>query len=178
MISINVSLTKSYFRPPMVKIISALVIEAIYLDLGDKQQLLDEYQDVEEYSGHICNNAQFEVQINDVVIGTVNMNNAGGTFYPYEDLQNIPLAISNSPNAWYGSFNSRYSRIDISEQQAESIVAHSSSEIIQVSLRPLSQTPHNDVTWLRISLKENNRLKVVENVRMVSNTYYPVKVTQ
>ena len=177
MLSINASLNKSYFEPPMVKIISALVIEAIYLAIGDKQQLLDEYQDVEEYSGHICNNAQFEVLINNVVIGTVNMNNDNGSFYPHNDSLNIPIPISKIPNTWNGSSYSRYSRIDISKEQAENIVSNSGSETIQIFLRPLSNSPHNDITWLRISLKDGNGLKVVENVRMVPNIDYSVKVT-
>ena len=178
MLSINASLNKSYFGPPMVKIISALVIEAIYLDIGDKQQLLDEYQDVEGYSGHFCNNAQFEVVINNVVIGTVNMNNDNGSFYPYNDSRNIPAPISKIPNTWNGSSYSRYSRINISEEQAKIIVSNSGSETIQIFLRPLSNSPHNDITWLRISLKDGNGLKVVENVRMNANIYYPVKVTE
>ena len=178
MLSINASLNKSYFGPPMVKIISALVIEAIYLAIGDKQQLLDEYQDVEEYSGHLCNNAQFEVVINNVVIGTVNMNNAGEGFHPYNDLRNFPTPISKVPNTWNGSSYARYNRIDISKEQAQIIVSNSDSETVQIFLRPLSSSPHNDITWLRISLKDGNGLKVVKNVRMISNTYYSVKVTQ
>ena len=39
-------------------------------------------------------------------------------------------------------------------------------------------SPHNHVTWLPISVKEDNRLKVVENIRMISNIYYSVKVTE
>ncbi len=178
MLSINASLNKSYFGPPMVKIISALVIEAIYLDTGDKQHLLNEYLDVEEYYGHVCNNAQFEVLINNVVIGTVNMNNQNGNIYPYNDSYNFPTPISKVPNTWNGSRYSRYSRIDISEEQAQIIVSNSGSETIQIFLRALSNSPHNDITWLRISLKDANGLKVVENVRMISNIFYPVKVTE
>ena len=179
MLSINASLNKSYFGPPMVKIISALVIEAIYLSGSeDKQQLLDEYQDVEQYGGHMCNNAQFEVLINNVVIGTVNMNNDNVGKYPYNDSRNFPTPISKVPNTWNGSSSSRYSRIDISKEQAKIIVSNSGSETIQIFLRALSNSPHNDITWLRISLKDGNGLKVVENVRMNANIYYSVKVTQ
>ena len=178
MLSINASLNKSYFGPPMVKIISALVIEAIYLKGGDKQHLLNEYQDVGEYSGHVCNKAQFEVLVNNVVIGTVNMNNDNVGEYPYNDLRNFPTPISKVPNTWNGSSYARYSRIDISKEQAENIVSNSDSETIQIFLRPLSSSPHNDITWLRISLKDGSGLKVVENVRMIPNIFYPVKVTQ
>lgn len=178
MLSVNASLNKSYFGPSIVQIISALVIEAVYLEEGDKQQFLDEYQDVEQYGGHVCNDAQFEVLVNNVVIGTVNMNNDNGGEYPYNDSRNFPTPISKVPNTWNGSNYSRYSRIDISKEQAENIVSNSGSETIQIFLRPLSSSPHNDVTWLRISLKDGNGLKVVENVRMISNIFYPVKVTQ
>ena len=178
MLSINASLNKSYFGTPMVKIISALVIEAIYIDAVDKQHLLNEYQDVEGYSGHVCNNAQFEVLVNDVVIGTVNMNNDNGGGYPYNDSRNFPTPISKVPNTWNGSRYARYSRIDISKEQAQIIVSNSRSETIQIFLRALSNSPHNDITWLRISLKDGNGLKVVENVRMHTNIYYPVNVTQ
>ena len=35
-------------------------------------------------------------------------------------------------------------------------------------------SPRNDVTWLQISVKDDNCLKVVE---MISNAYYSVNVT-
>ena len=134
------------------------------------------YHTINSFGNHQCNNAKFSVFANDVYIGDINLNNSGtGQSAPYDDELNTPLALTES-EVWTGDSLSRYSRIDITKQQAEQIIQNSNSSVISFKVTPQASSPHSDITWLRISRKIDNNLQIVVDLLATLNTNYPVDV--
>jgi hypothetical protein len=104
--------------------------------------------------GHGCNRAKFDIMANNVNIGQVNMNNAGGI---YDDV-NRPPTYPNYPGASSGD---RYNALSITSQQAQSIAANSPNGFIDFSFdcaciwsganqNCVGSSCHTDVSWVRI----------------------------
>ena len=104
--------------------------------------------------GHGCNRAKFDIMANNVNIGQVNMNNAGGA---YDDVNRPP----NYPNYPGASSGDRYNALSITSQQAQSIGANSPNGLIDFSFdcaciwsgpnqNCQGSTCHTDVSWVRI----------------------------
>lgn len=96
--------------------------------------------------GHVCNRAVFDLVINGVVVGQVNMNNAGGEY----DNQNRPDD--------YTSANDRYSEVTLTNEQVLEILEI--SHLLDISLECAciagvncqSAQCHNSVSWLRLEV--------------------------
>lgn len=159
------------------EIIGSVVIEGLYLNSQSDLNLLPlRYHTINSFGSHQCNNAKFSIFANDVYIGDINLNNSGiGQSAPYDDELNTPLALTES-EVWTGDSLSRYSRIDITKQQAEQIIQNSNSSVINFKITPQASSPHSDITWLRISRKIDNNLQIVVDLLATLNTNYPVDV--
>lgn len=163
--------------PPenIVDIIGSVVVEGMYVESYDLGLLPLSYQNVAVGSGHICNNAKFAVYANDVYIGDINLNNdVLGQLSPYDNQQNTPSPLTNG--TWTGWIGSRYSRIDITAQQASEIVGSGNSTVLQFKLVGYASTPHTNITWLRISRNVSNQLQIVQDVLAQLDQEYPVDV--
>lgn len=159
----------------VIAIMGAVVIEGMYVESQDLSRLPAAYQNIAVGSGHVCNNAKFAVYANDVHIGDINLNNDSlGQTPPYDNQQNTPSVLTGG--TWSGSSNARYSRIDITAQQAAQIIGNTSSTVIQLKLTALSSSPHTNITWLRVSRKVNNQLQIVQDVLADLNQLYSVDV--
>jgi len=104
--------------------------------------------------GHGCNRAKFDIMANNVNIGQVNMNNAGGI---YDDVNRPP----NYPNYPGASAGDRYNALSVTSQQAVNIANNSSDGLIDFSFdcaciwsgpnqNCQGSTCHTDVSWVRI----------------------------
>ena len=104
--------------------------------------------------GHGCNRAVFDILANNVVLGQVNLNNAGGI---HDDV-NRPPSYPNYPGASSGD---RYNALSITSQQAQSIAANSPNGLIDFSFdcaciwsganqNCVGSSCHTDVSWVRI----------------------------
>ncbi len=163
--------------PPenIVDIIGSVVVEGIYIESYDIGLLPLSYQNIAAGSGHMCNNAKFAVYANNVYIGDINLNNdILGQSSPYDNQKNTPSVLTGG--TWTGSSTSRYSRIDITAQQASQIVGNSNSTVLQFKLIGLSSNPHTNITWLRISRNIDSQLQVVQDVLAQLGQEYPVDV--
>ena len=158
-------------------IIGSVVIEGLYLNSESDLNLLPtRYHTITSFGGHECNNAKFSIFANDVYIGDINLNNSGaGQNSPYNDELNTPLPLTES-EVWTGDMSSRYSRIDITKEQAEQIIQNNNSSVINFKVVPQASSPHSDITWLRISRKIENNLQIVVDLLATLNTNYPVDV--
>lgn len=151
--------------------INALVIEALYLSIGDSQFLPVEYRNIVEDGGHECNQAQFSMSINNVPVGLINMNNVGNAVYPYNNDHNTPAPLVGG--IWNGSGYARYSRIDVTLEQAREIIQSSNSSTIALRMVGVVPNPHSNITWLRICKKRNNTLeKIVDTLAVNDMDYY------
>lgn len=158
-----------------VDIIGSVVVEGMYIESYDLGLLPLSYRNIAVGFVHICNNAKFAVYANDVYIGDINLNNDTlGQSLPYDNQSNTPSVLTGG--TWTGSPNARYSRIDITTQQASQIVANSNSTVLQFKLIGLSSNPHSDITWLRISRNVGSQLQVVQDVLAQLGQEYPVDV--
>lgn len=159
----------------VIAIVGAVVIEGMYVEAQDISLLPAAYQNITPGSGHTCNNAKFSVYANEIYIGDINLNNdAVGQAPPYDNQQNTPSVLTGG--TWSGAANARYSRIDITAQQAAQIIGSSNSTVIQIKLTALSSSPHTNITWLRVSRKVNNQLQIVQDVMADLNQLYSVDV--
>lgn len=159
----------------IVAIISSVVVEGIYIESYDIGLLPPKYQNTAVDSGHSCNNAKFVVYANDVYIGDINLNNETlGQSSPYDNQGNTPSVLTGG--TWTGSPAARYSRIDITAQQASQIVGNSNSTVLQFKLIGLASSPHTNTTWLRISRNVGSQLQVVQDVLAQLDQEYPVDV--
>lgn len=104
------------------------------------------------YGGHTCNRAVFNITANDIIIGTVSLNNAGGPM----DLEN---RIPGYPNYIGQSVKDRYSEFTIDAETAEILSQSSSDGSITLKFEcaaceGLEDCPpgtcHQDVSWMRI----------------------------
>lgn len=146
-------------KPPLETILSSLTIEAFYVEDQEVPRLRTEYLNLSDLSGHFCNNAQFYVMINGIQVGTVNMNNEGGSeLFPRNDDLNYPTAISKT-GAWaltgVGSYAARYSRIDITEEQAQALLGIDNASILNITLVETTPNVHTDITWIRLSTRSS-----------------------
>lgn len=159
----------------VIAIVGAVVIEGMYVESQDLSRLPASYQNIAVGSGHVCNNAKFAVYANEVYIGDINLNNdSTGQAPPYDNQQNTPSVLTGG--TWSGASTARYSRIDITAQQASQIIGNTSSTVIQLKLTALSSSPHTNITWLRVSRKVNNQLQIVQDVLADLNQLYSVDV--
>lgn len=163
--------------PPenIVDIIGSVVVEGMYIESYDLGLLPLSYQNIAVGSGHVCNRAKFAVYANDVYIGDINLNNEIlGQPSPYDNQENTPSVLTGG--TWTGSSYARYSRINITAQQASQIVANSNSTILQFKLIGLADNPHTNITWLRISRNIGSQLQIVQDVLAQLGQEYPVDV--
>ena len=104
--------------------------------------------------GHGCNRAVFDILANSVVLGQVNLNNAGGI---HDDV-NRPPTYPNYPGASSGD---RYNALSITSSQAQSIASNSPNGLIDFSFdcaciwsganqNCVGSSCHTDVSWVRI----------------------------
>ncbi len=163
--------------PPenIVDIIGSVVVEGVYIESYELGLLPLSYQNIAVGPDHACNNAKFAVYANDVYIGDINLNNDTlGQPSPYDNQGNTPSVLTGG--TWTGSDKARYSRIDVTAQQASQIVANSNSTILQFKLIGLADEPHADITWLRISRNIGSQLQIVQDVLAQLDQEYPVDV--
>ena len=149
--------------------LKSLTIEAFYIEEEAIPLLKPEYQNLTGMSGHLCNRAQFKVFINGLNIGHVNLNNeGGGQPYPRNTENNGIRAITNNgvdfPNA-------KYSRIDVSEEQAQILAKLDNKSLLNISLSELIPDPHHGVTWVRLSVRTESGSLVKLYDQLVSLNY-------
>lgn len=157
--------------------LNGLTVETIYLRATtDQDLLLDEYAHACMNTGHICNGALYEIYGNGIYLGDSRMNNNNGTggaltdygTYICEDYKNTPDAISKT-GVWTGDVASRYSRIELTQQQALDIAnAVGGGTVIDFELLAAMDTynepscrsggAHRDITWTRITSPEGDVL--------------------
>lgn len=164
---------KKKFDQVLEELINGLVIEGFYIEDVDVHLLPSGYSNITGLSGHVCNNAQFNVLVNNVIIGRVNLNNNGvGYAFPYNDEENTPAPLTDG--VWNGMSVARYSRIDISSENATEILENTNSTSVSIEIVPLASSPHSDITWLRISINKDNVLTPVIDLLAEMNTPYLV----
>lgn len=149
--------------------LKSLTIEAFYIEEGGIPLLKYEYQNLTGMLGHLCNRAQFKVFINGLDIGHINLNNGdGGQPYPRNTESNGISAITNSG----GDFaNAKYSRIDVSEEQAQTLATLDNRSLLSISLSELIPDPHAGVTWVRLSVRTESGSLVKLYDQLVSLNY-------
>lgn len=139
---------------PVYNALKSLTIEAFYIEEEVIPLLKPEYQNLTGMSGHLCNRAQFKVFINGLSIGHVNLNNGDrGQPYPRNIEPNGISPITQSGGDFSGA---KYSRIDVSEEQAQTLAALDNRSLLNVSLSELIPDPHAGVTWVRLSVRTEN----------------------
>lgn len=149
--------------------LKSLTIEAFYIEEGGIPLLKPEYQNITGMLGHLCNRAQFKVFINGLDIGHVNLNNGdGGQPYPRNTESNGISAITNSGG---GFANAKYSRIDVSEEQAQTLATLDNRSLLSISLSELIPDPHAGVTWVRLSVRTESGSLVKLYDQLVSLNY-------
>lgn len=129
--------------------LASLVIEGFYVEDTDLPYLNVEYSNLYGVNGHRCSRARFAAVINGLIVGDINMNNDLGGSFPRDDEYNTIEAISSRQIGTY----SRYSRIDISEEQASGLAELNNSNI-EFTLAPRWDFPHDGITWIRFSLRQ------------------------
>jgi len=97
----------------------------------------------ENPKGHQCNEAVFAVWLNQIKIGTVNLNNAGG---PKD---------KGEPGTPGGS---REKTITISNRLATNIAKTEKDGTVTFYLEPKSQDSHSDTPWIRIVTGQGKEL--------------------
>ena len=107
------------------------------------------YTNVAPYENHACNRARFNLRINGINVGIVNLNNAGGLLGEQIDEKNI------IPN---GSLSSRETYLTVSQQNINTILAVNSKLAVTLECRDLQQSGgcHSDIAGL--DLFQNNLL--------------------
>ena len=143
-------------QPSLVVALESLTIEAFYIENQDIPKLLPEYQNLEDMEGHVCNRSQFGVHINNMRVGYINMNNSTlGQPYPQNNDNNVPKAISQE-SFWTGSSTARYSRIDITREQAIDLASLSNGSNLEIFLAQTMFNIHRDITWVRFSVRTDD----------------------
>ena len=149
--------------------LKSLTIEAFYIEEEAIPLLKPEYQNLTGMSGHLCNRAQFKVFINGLSIGHVNLNNGnGGEPYPRNTEQNGISPITQNGG---GFSNAKYSRIDVSEEQAQTLATLDNRSLLSISLSELIPDPHAGVTWVRLSVRTESGSLVKLYDQLVSLNY-------
>ena len=150
----------------VVPCLSGFVIETIYIhQLSDLGLLPSGYTHpcVSQIGQHICNRANIGIYANGEYIGDSVLNNGAGQLsgnqteagnYIFGDYNNTPSALVNG--SWTGNQFSRYTKITLTQQQAEQIGLVSGDSTITFSLvydtiASYNAPPHNDVTWIRLT---------------------------
>lgn len=104
------------------------------------------------HGGHICNEAYYNIVMNNIVVGEVSLNNNGGTY----DLKNYPPGITD-PRTY-----DRYVEVVLTEQQMQEVLAV--DDLINISFECACQkgvncdedTCHEGLTWLQVEDKKGN----------------------
>ena len=92
---------------------------------------------------HTCNNALFNILLNDVVCLEANLNNGIGTTIPSTSLFGIPNSLT--------SIVDRHSQNIISQSLSNAVLAaRNGSDSIKIVPHPSNIRPHKDVTWVRL----------------------------
>ena len=135
------------------------------LDENSEIILLD-YQSPDDLKKYIFQNFQKELE--------------NGKLKYYSILEDYAYSSAYAKNVIHklatGDMLSRYSRIDITKEQAEQIIQNNNSSVINFKVVPQASSPHSDITWLRISRKIENNLQIVVDLLATLNTNYPVDV--
>lgn len=133
-------------------VLQGLTVEMLYFTyLQDGTVPNEPYPDRKCVGAHVCNRARFDMYGNNVLIGRFSLNNNGGE----SDLGNIPPGTYSRPDP-----TDRYSKIDITEQQAQQLVDPVTNKIeLTLQFIPVfaGDQPHSTACWLRIK-KENGTI--------------------
>lgn len=123
------------------------IVEAIYVDDPSK------ITGAPCGGGHSCDNAKFNIVINDVVVLEANLNNLDGGRSDHE-IGPVPELMSDGIGS---SKMDRYSVNIISDTAANQIADNDGlNYTINILAHPTNTTPHADITWVRIKDPEEN----------------------
>lgn len=173
---------------PIAECLAGLTIETITLyEVDDVKYINPEYILPENFVfGHNCNRAFYEIFANGIWVGDSLMNNKGGSTacsptgddncvqsdnsgrWICGDYLNKPTGTPLCTGIWGGSTYARYSSITLTGSQAMAIAETLSGSTLSFNLiSPMSSrtikcsgvyTPHQEVTWIRITNEDNVEL--------------------
>lgn len=102
-------------QSPFVEGVLNLQFEAMYFHETDIELIPNTHNGGDAYVSRISSDAKYDLQLNGVSLGVVNLNNAGGV----NDALNFPSALTGG--VWLGSPYSRYSKLTVTLEQANLI---------------------------------------------------------
>lgn len=102
-------------QSPFVEGVLNLQFEAMYFHETDIGLIPNTHNGGDAYVSRISSDAKYDLQLNGVSLGVVNLNNAGGV----NDASNFPSVLTGG--VWLGSTYSRYSKLTVTLAQANLI---------------------------------------------------------
>lgn len=165
------STSPNSLQASLVQALRFLTLEAYYTTTGDIPLLNPDYQHNLSFNERIDNWGKFRVTFNDVDVGVINLNNAGGSSHPYNDEFNYPPSPPVMPAGWVGSPYARYSKIELTLEQAEAVAVSNYvpdpgyEDHIKINIIPLANDhPNSPATHVMM------RFTVRQDENTVSNT--------
>lgn len=152
-----------------------LTLEAYYTTQEDLSIISSNYQHSQVFNERIDNWGKFRVTFNDVDVGVINLNNAGGTSHPYNDENNYPPSPPVMPSGWVGSPYARYSLIELTLEQAQAVEASNYvpdpgyEDHIKINIIPLANDhPNSPATHVIFRATVRQDAETVSNVLIFS----------
>jgi len=156
---------------PIVNALRFLTLEAYYTTQEDLSIISSDYQHSLVFNERVDNWGKFRVTFNDVDVGVVNLNNAGGTSHPYNDEHNYPASPPVMPSGWLGSPYARYSKIELTLEQAQAVEASNYvpdpgyEDHIKINIIPLANNhPNSPATHVIFRATVRQDAETVSNV--------------
>ena len=171
---------------PIVDALRFLTLEAYYTTQEDLSIISSNYQHSLVFNERVDSWGKFRVTFNDVDVGVINLNNAGGTVHPYNDEHNYPPSPPVMPSGWVGSPYARYSLIELTLEQAQAVEASNYvpdpgyEDHIKINIIPLANNhPNSPATHVIFRATVRQDAETVSNIlifRMAKTTTFYLQI--
>ena len=173
-------------KMPLTDALRFLTLEAYYTTHEDLSDISGNYKHLLDFNERVDNWGKFRVTFNDVDVGVINLNNAGGTSHPYNDEYNYPPSPPVMPLGWSGSPYARYSKIELTLEQAQAVEASNYvpdpgyEDHIKINIIPLANNhPNSPATHVIFRATVRQDAETVSNVlifRMAKTTTFYLQI--